>query len=127
MKKIVLALLVVVVGGCAAPFAPAAYDNNDLAFRPYAPNVVTPSLVGAPEIGRSYAAHGSSEAFSGASASSIAPYPPLPLGQTATQPCVGVCYGVISPVTGRPRNTYVRGYYRRDGTYVRPHTRSRRR
>lgn len=40
--------------------------------------------------------------------------------------CVGVCYGVISPSTGRPRNSYVRGYTRRDGTYVRPYTRSRR-
>ena len=42
--------------------------------------------------------------------------------------CEGLgCYGEISMVTGRPRTTYVRGYTRRDGTYVQPHYRSRRR
>lgn len=40
--------------------------------------------------------------------------------------CVGVCYGEISRGTGQPRNQYVQGYYRKDGTYVRSHTRSRR-
>lgn len=35
------------------------------------------------------------------------------------------CYGDISITTGRPKTTHVRGYYRRDGTYVRGHYRSR--
>jgi hypothetical protein len=41
--------------------------------------------------------------------------------------CVGVCYGVTSRITGNPRNNYVRGYLRKDGTYVQGYTRSRRR
>ncbi len=40
--------------------------------------------------------------------------------------CVGECFGVPSRLTGNPRNIYVRGYTRKDGTYVRGHTRSRR-
>ncbi len=39
--------------------------------------------------------------------------------------CVGVCFGVRSSVNGLPRNTYVSGYFRSDGTYVRPYTRSK--
>ena len=39
----------------------------------------------------------------------------------------GSCYGDISTFTGRAKTTYVRGYFRRDGTYVRSHYRSRRR
>ena len=42
------------------------------------------------------------------------------------RPCVGVCYGVASTVTGNPRNNYVRGYFRKNGTYVQPYTRSSR-
>ncbi len=38
----------------------------------------------------------------------------------------GSCYGDISDVTGLPKTTHVNGYYRRDGTYVRGHYRSRR-
>lgn len=37
----------------------------------------------------------------------------------------GTCYGDISAATGRPRTVHVRGYTRRDGTYVRSHYRSR--
>lgn len=37
----------------------------------------------------------------------------------------GSYYGQISDNTGRPKTVYVRGYYRRDGTYVRSHYRSR--
>lgn len=37
----------------------------------------------------------------------------------------GSCYGDISSATGRPKTTHVNGYYRRDGTYVRGHYRSR--
>jgi hypothetical protein len=36
----------------------------------------------------------------------------------------GSCYGDISPNTGRPKTVAVRGYYRKDGTYVRGHYRS---
>ena len=35
-------------------------------------------------------------------------------------------YGEISPKTGLPKTTHVRGYFRKDGTYVRGHYRSRR-
>ena len=37
----------------------------------------------------------------------------------------GSCYGDISSITGRPKTVRVKGYYRRDGTYVRGHYRSR--
>jgi hypothetical protein len=37
----------------------------------------------------------------------------------------GSYYGEISEKTGLPRDTYVNGYYRRDGTYVRSYYRSR--
>ena len=33
-------------------------------------------------------------------------------------------YGQISENTGRPKTVYVKGYYRKDGTYVRSHYRS---
>jgi len=36
----------------------------------------------------------------------------------------GSYYGQISENTGRPKTVYVRGYYRKDGTYVRSHYRS---
>lgn len=35
-------------------------------------------------------------------------------------------YGAISCVTGLPRTNYVRGYFRKNGTYVRPYYRSHR-
>ena len=38
----------------------------------------------------------------------------------------GSCYGDISPATGLPKTVAVRGYFRRDGTYVRGHYRSHR-
>lgn len=41
--------------------------------------------------------------------------------------CGGSYYGATSCLTGLPKTTYVRGYYRKDGTYVRSHYRSRRR
>lgn len=34
-------------------------------------------------------------------------------------------YGEISCLTGKPKTVRVRGYYRKDGTYVSPHYRSR--
>ena len=45
---------------------------------------------------------------------------------SATGRCVGICYGVPSTVNGLPRNTYVSGYFRKDGKYVGPYTRSSR-
>ena len=39
--------------------------------------------------------------------------------------CVGICYGVPSEINGLPRNTYVSGYFRSNGTYVQPYTRSK--
>ncbi len=36
----------------------------------------------------------------------------------------GSYYGEVSAATGRPKTVYVEGYYREDGTYVRPHYRS---
>jgi hypothetical protein len=52
--------------------------------------------------------------------------------ETATTPNVkppvaenGTRYGEISPATGKPKTTYVRGYTRKDGTYVRSHYRSK--
>lgn len=35
------------------------------------------------------------------------------------------CYGDISVNTGRPKTVHVQGYYRKDGTYVRGHYRSK--
>lgn len=37
----------------------------------------------------------------------------------------GSCYGDISTETGRPKTVEVKGYYRKDGTYVRGHYRSK--
>lgn len=47
---------------------------------------------------------------------------------STTQPSVaenGSHYGQISENTGKPKTTYVNGYYRKDGTYVRGHYRSK--
>jgi hypothetical protein len=53
--------------------------------------------------------------------------PSVPLSSygSASGKCVGICYGVPSTVNGLPRNTYVSGYFRKDGTYVGPYTRSK--
>lgn len=60
-------------------------------------------------------------------------YQPQPTYQPTYQPpapsvglCAenGSCYGDISNLTGRPKTVAVRGYYRKDGTYVRGHYRS---
>jgi len=37
----------------------------------------------------------------------------------------GSCFGDISNITGVPKTTHINGYYRRDGTYVRGHYRSK--
>jgi hypothetical protein len=50
----------------------------------------------------------------------------LGAGPTHARPCVGLCYGMTSRVNGRARNSYVRGHYRANGTYVAPYTRSTR-
>lgn len=50
-----------------------------------------------------------------------------PAGHYAAPKCESTgCYGVISKTTGLPRTQYVSGYYRKDGTYVRPYYRSKR-
>lgn len=46
-------------------------------------------------------------------------------GANSSRSCVGICYGVPSKVNGLPRDTYVSGYTRKDGTYVKPYTRSK--
>jgi hypothetical protein len=51
----------------------------------------------------------------------------LSLSEMATTPKVaenGSYYGEISENTGRPKTVHVRGYYRKDGTYVRSYYRS---
>jgi hypothetical protein len=57
---------------------------------------------------------------------SITPAPAQPHNPTPPL-CAenGSCYGDISPLTGRPKTTAVQGYYRKDGTYVRGHYRSK--
>jgi hypothetical protein len=59
------------------------------------------------------------------------PIPPPPSSSvspptTVTPACSesGSCYGDISSITGLPKTTYVHGYYRSDGTYVRSYYRS---
>lgn len=37
----------------------------------------------------------------------------------------GSCFGDLSSATGRPKTVHVKGYYRKDGTYVRGHYRSK--
>ena len=56
---------------------------------------------------------------------SYVPSVPLTSYGSASGKCVGICYGVASTVNGLPRNTYVSGYFRKDGTYVGPYTRSK--
>lgn len=45
-------------------------------------------------------------------------------GSTKKEAENGSYQGQISEKTGRPKNTYVQGYYRKNGTYVRGHYRS---
>jgi hypothetical protein len=54
----------------------------------------------------------------------LRPVNPAHIGQCAEN---GSCYGDISKLTGRPKTVHVRGYYRKDGTYVRSHYRSKKR
>ena len=54
--------------------------------------------------------------------------PPLVFDSFEFSPFVaenGSYYGEISDYTGRPKTVHVRGYYRKDGTYVRGHYRSK--
>jgi len=54
--------------------------------------------------------------------------PAVPVHEPSVDPWCGEngsCYGDISSYTGRPRTVHVSGYYRKDGTYVRSHYRSR--
>ena len=54
--------------------------------------------------------------------SSVGPSSNTP--KTSSNKCVGVCYGVTSPVNGLPRNTFVPGYTTKKGKKVQPFTRS---
>jgi hypothetical protein len=50
----------------------------------------------------------------------------LPLPSPGAPPVAenGTCFGQVSRETGRPMTIHIRGYYRRNGTYVRGHYRS---
>lgn len=48
--------------------------------------------------------------------------PPLPRYGCSES---GSCYGEISPATGKPKTVHVPGYFRKDGTYVRGHYKSK--
>ena len=54
-------------------------------------------------------------------------YLPYTSSQNSYGKCAenGSCYGDISSLTGRPKTVAVKGYYRKDGTYVRGHYRSK--
>ena len=56
-----------------------------------------------------------------------APAPSDQVTPSANHPAAenGSQYGEISPATGKPKTTYVHGYTRKDGTYVRSHYRSK--
>jgi len=53
--------------------------------------------------------------------------PPSNTSQPLIRSCAenGSCYGDISSATGRAKTVRVKGYYRKDGTYVRGHYRSK--
>ena len=54
--------------------------------------------------------------------------PPTPTNPKPAAPlCAenGSCYGDVSPLTGNPKTVSVQGYFRKDGTYVRGHYRSK--
>jgi hypothetical protein len=72
-------------------------------------------------------AGGSSPTCNGraALASEVPSEPTYTPSYSATPPATG--YGLISSATGLPRTSYVHGYMRKNGTYVRPYYRSRRR
>jgi hypothetical protein len=71
-----------------------------------------------PPASTSYSTSGLPYSYSGASTA----YAPPPVSKCES---LG-CYGQISTVTGLPRTTYVHGYVRSNGTYVRPYYRSHR-
>lgn len=54
------------------------------------------------------------------------PMPAPPVIGTPACSESGSCYGDISSITGLPKTTYVSGYYRKNGTYVRSYYRSHR-
>lgn len=49
---------------------------------------------------------------------------PAPPTHSSSYIPVSSVYGEISEITGRPKTVHVNGYYRKDGTYVKPHYRS---
>jgi hypothetical protein len=59
--------------------------------------------------------------------STISPYNSTPLTISPGIAENSSYYGEISKLTGRPKTVYVRGYFRKDGTYVRSYYRSKKR
>jgi len=49
------------------------------------------------------------------------PYKKKYTGNYVTQNCTenGSCYGDISTTTGRPKTAYLKGYYKKYGSYIR--------
>ena len=70
-------------------------------------------------------AEGKTNSTDNAVPGSITPTPAHPQNPSPLCAENGSCYGDISPLTGRPKTTAVQGYYRKDGTYVRGHYRSK--
>lgn len=69
-----------------------------------------------------------SAAAAAAPRADAAPKPPSASSVVGSTPgCAenGSCYGDISATTGRPKTVEVHGYYRKNGTYVRGHYRSK--
>ncbi|HEY0628571.1 MAG TPA: hypothetical protein VGD23_04505 [Sphingomicrobium sp.] len=127
------------------PLAPSEEGDADEADTPSAGSVA--AVVGATTVASSdgpwsrYQSSGTSTATQPTTSYSSSGYQPYnsgttyrprttyvpPVGTYAAPKCESTgCYGVISTTTGRPRTQYVSGYYRKDGTYVRPYYRSRR-
>lgn len=156
MKLATTAIILAVLGlaGCAAPapsFGPmstvrsqaadaacSSYSGSPNYFDCYSKEIVAPgSYVATPATiwgATSVSAPSSSASAAGSGPSAAgdkhnfifgAPQPVVP--QVYHPYCLPTsCYGDISTVTGLPRTHYVRGYYRKNGTYVRPYYRSRR-
>jgi hypothetical protein len=65
----------------------------------------------------------SNSGYSSATSSSSPTYQSQPRAPSCAEN--GSCYGDVSTTTGRAKTVPVQGYYRKDGTYVRGHYRSK--
>jgi len=127
------------LAGCASSSPPAYYNPDANLFPPppvqpqqaVAPSIMDSALFSRASVGEisppsTYQPPSPQPTY--ASAATAAPRlytPPAPRYSSGCQS--GNYYGAISCVTGLPKTTYVRSYYRKDGTFVRSHYRSRRR